>query len=63
MAQTRRTILRPDYKTKREGPTLRDYISVPRIALIGTFPLVQMLDQRSAVNLLRLYNQLNEKRA
>ena len=41
------TILRPTFKgmvnNRRVTPTLNDYVTVPYLATIGTFPLVQML--------------------
>lgn len=50
--RTYRTVLHPRIKTARDrSMTMHDYISVPRLTLIGTFPLLDMLSNQSLLNL------------
>ncbi len=58
---SRVTILRPDYKPDRvhyTPPKLTDYISVPRLTTIGSFPLIDNLNLASVHNLIVAYKSI-----
>lgn len=62
---TYRTVLRPDFQAvqnnRRNTPTLKDYVTVPRLSLIGSYSVIQILSFEALEKLVRLHNRLSAK--
>lgn len=50
-------VIRPEYDRRRPIHT-NDYVEVPRLATIGTWTILDMLNNPSVLNLITIYNGL-----